>query len=521
MKAEPLSADVVAYGTSPAGVTAVVAAAQAGLRCCLIVPGHHVGGMPASGLSYSDLGDRRIIGGPGAGLYAAMRRHYGEAAGRYAGPEPHVAEAYFARLLEEHGITVVYDGWLDRRPGQAVVQGGRIVSLALEDGRTVRGKVFIDATPEGDLLAVAGVDYALGREDRAKYQERFAGRQPLWPRVVNDGLERWADKHNFPDGVSPYDASGDLLPLIRPTTPVPEGQGDGELMGLQYRVMLTCDPANRRLFDREPDGYDPGRYELARRLMRRLGPVAASYQFVGLRVNVPGQKADANSLGALSLNALHLSTRAYIEASNAERRAMATEIRRYSEDLFYFWTHDPAMGRRRRELAEFGLPADEFTDNGNWPYQLYVREGRRLVGERVLTESDLLRPAAVTDSVLMGSYNIDVREVQRLATTDAAGRPVVRNEGYLSVCLPAPYPVPYGCLVPRREQCQNLLVPVAISASHVAYSSYRMEVQFMMAGQAVGRAAALALRDGVAVQGIDRQELRALLAADGQILTLT
>ena len=507
--------EVVVHGATAAGVCAAVAAADAGAQVALLEPGRHVGGMTSGGLGYTDVGDVRVLGGMAARLRAAIGVHYGVPAGSYAGPEPHVAEAILLRWLEQAGVEV-HLGWT---LSAADVRDGRIRGLTSTGGETVRGGVFVDASYEGDLLALAGVPYAVGREDRSLHGERFAGRQELVP-----------GRHTVPAWISPFadDPSGEqeglLLAQVKPEPMVEVGAGDGGVMSYGYRVCLTTAP-DRVPFERRP-GYDPAYGELARRVFHRWaadGIVPAAGQLLGLEPNLPGGKADGNSLGPVSLSVLDGSAWAYPEAGPEQRAAIRRHHLEHTQDVLWFLSHDPAVPASvRRELSRWGLAADEFTDTGHLPHQLYVREARRMVGAHVLTEQDLREARPQADVVAMGSYHLDVREVQRVwRWVYEHPRPVgmVFTEGYLSVPVP-PYPIPYRSLVPRRMDCTNLLVPVCLSASQVAFSSVRMEVQYQMLGHAAGLAAALAVRTGSDVQAVDVDELQSSLRAAGQLLAL-
>ncbi|RLK25260.1 FAD dependent oxidoreductase [Micromonospora sp. M71_S20] len=508
-------AEVVVYAATSAGVCAAVAAADAGADVLLLEPGRHVGGMTSGGLGYTDVGDVRVLGGPAARFRREVAEHYGVPVGHYAGPEPRVAEAIFQRWLDNPRIRLVTDSAVR----SARLRDGRIVEVATGDGRTFAGGVFVDASYEGDLLALAGVPYAVGREDRASYGERWAGRQELLP-----------GRHTMPPFISPFrddpagHREGPVLPQLRTGPLAPVGTGDGGVMAYGYRVCLTTD-ADRVPFSRR-DGYDEAHWELGRRLFhhwRRQGFEPAAGALLGLEANLPNGKCDGNSLGPFSLNVLDGSAWEYPDADPARREELRLHHLHHTQDLLWFLANDPAVPASvRRELRRWGLPADEFPDTGHLPHQLYVREARRMLGEYVLTEHDLLGARPQHDVVALGSYHLDVREVQRTwRWVPEHPRPVamVFTEGYLSVPTP-PYPIPYRALVPRYADCLNLVVPVCVSASHVAFSSIRMEVQYQMLGHVAGLAATLALRDGRPVQSVDTRLLQRHLRDAGQVLGL-
>ncbi len=507
--------DVLVYGATSAGVCAAVAAAEAGARVQLIEPGRHVGGMTSGGLGYTDIGDLRVLGGMAARFRQEVADHYRVPVGRFAGPEPHVAEDIYLRWLDTAGVELVFGA-----PLASVELGDRrIVRVLAGGGDRYQAGVYIDASYEGDLLAAAGVPYAVGREDRSRYGERWAGRQ-----------ERRPGRHAMPAFISPFrdDSTGRhegaALPQLRQPPLAPVGAGDGGVMAYGYRVCLTT-AAHRIPFDR-PDDYDDDYWELGRRLFRhwsRHGVEPDPRQLIGLEPNLPHGKCDGNSLGPFSLNVLDGSAWQYPQADADQRRELRGHHLRHTRGFLHFLSRDPVVPSAvRTELQRWGLPTDDFQDTDHLPHQLYVREARRMLGEYVLTEHDLIAAKPHQDVVAMGSYHLDIREVQRTwdwVPEHPLPLAMVLTEGYLSVPVP-PYAIPYRALVPRRDDCQNLLAPVCVSASHVAFSSIRMEVQYSMLGHAAGLAAVLALRDGRAVQSLDVPALQVRLRAGGQVLTL-
>jgi hypothetical protein len=445
--------DVAVFRATAAGVAAAVAARDAGASVALAEPTTHIGGMVSGGLSWTDVGDERALGGFAPRFYDAATYF----------PEPHVAESILRGMLD--GVDVV-----DDLPEAAV---------------------YVDASYEGDLLAGRGIPFAVGRESRSLYGERWAGTQPAYR----------PSKHNFDAVLSPFDDEGSLLPHVQEATPDDLGEGDGALMAFQFRVCLTDrDPIP---FE-EPDGYDPAEFTLLDRY-RAARPEAPLMGLV--RDLLPNGKCDVNSIGPFSLNVLDGSNRGYLDG---DREAVRAHHLEYTKRFLF---HVAPAG--------WGLCADEFEDTGGWPHQLYVREGRRMLGDYVLTEHDLVESRPHRDVVALGSYNIDIREVARTwrLLPEYTPTPAVFNEGYLSVPVP-PYPVPYRCLTPRSEDATDLLAPVALSASHVAFSSLRMEPTWMMLGHAAGAAAAQAARRGVAVQDVDVPLLQQSLREQGQVLAL-
>ncbi|NDL60509.1 FAD-dependent oxidoreductase [Phytoactinopolyspora mesophila] len=509
--------DVVVYGATSGGVCAAVAAAEAGASVLLLEPGRHVGGMTSGGLGYTDVGDVRVVQGMAGRLRRAIAEHYGVAVGHYAGPEPHVAESIYLHWLEASGVEV----WFGSVLGGVRCADGRITEVELLGGRQVAGGVFVDASYEGDLMAGAGVSYAVGRESRALYAEIHAGRQELVP-----------GRHTVPAWISPFagDAEGfeggPIVPQIHDRELDDVGEGDGGVMSYGYRVCLT--QAADRIPFTPSESYDDAYWELGRRIFDRWdkdGLEVRAGQLLGLEQNLPNGKCDGNSIGPFSLSVLDGSAWEYPEADPAGRERIRLHHVNHARDFLYFLANDLAVPAGvRDEISRWGLPADEFTDTDHLPDQLYVREARRMLGEYILTEHDLLgvAPRRQHDTVAMGSYHIDVREVQRVwRWVHEHPRPIgmVFTEGYLSVPV-RPYSIPYRSLVPRYSECINLIVPVCLSASHVAFSSVRMEVQYQMLGHAAGLAAVEASRSGRPVQSIDVSRLQNTLRDQGQALAI-
>lgn len=504
------TADVVVYGATSAGVCAAVAAARNGARTVLVEPGRHVGGMTSGGLGYTDVGDVRVLGGMAREFREAVATHYGVAPGRYAGPEPHVAEQILLGWLEQAGVDVRFGDRLD----SVDVVASRIDTIVFASGARIRPAVAIDASYEGDLIAASGVETAIGREDRRVHGERFAGRQEIKP-----------GRHSMPWGVSPFRDDGQgmtpgpLLPQVRDAPLAEVGQGDGGVMSFGYRVCLTT--ADDRIPFERPDDYDDEYWELGRRYFSTLVSDEPAGRFLGLEQNLPGGKCDGNSLGPFSLSVLDGAAWEYPAADSARRRELRRHHERHTRGFLWFLRSDASVPVRvREELARWGWPADEFVDTQHLPHQLYVREARRMQSQLVLTEHDLLAGRRFPDTIALGSYHLDIREVQRSwqwswEHPDPVAHVV--SEGYLSVAVPA-YGIPFRALLPRREQCANLIAAVCVSASHVAFSSLRMEPQYQMLGHAAGVAAALAVGAERDVHDLDVAALQSRLVAEGAVL---
>jgi len=514
--------DIVIYGGTSSAVAAAVQARRMGKSVIIVCPERHLGGLTAGGLGWTDSGDKSVVGGVGREFYQRVKRHYDrpeawkwqrpEEYSRYRPQddaiwvfEPHVAERTFEEWIREERVPVDRDRWLDRAGNGVKKDGPRIVSITMRSGETYRGRIFIDATYEGDLMAAAGVTYHVGRESNAKYGETLNGVQKANAR-----------SHQFTSKIDPYVRPGDpksgLLPRVDDGDPGEDGQGDRRVQAYTYRVCLTRVPENRVPFPR-PEGYDPFQYEL---LLRDLK--AGSRHVFGKFDPAPNAKTDTNNHGSFSTDNIGMNYD-YPEASYERRREILAEHELYQKGYFYFLSTDPRVPADVRDrMSRWGLARDEFLDNGHWPHQIYVREARRMVSDFVMTELHLRRLQPTPKPVGMGSYNMDSHHTQRYVARDPDGRAYVRNEGDIQVDPGGPYPISYEAIIPRKDQCANLLVPVCLSSSHIAYGSIRMEPVFMILGQAAATAAAIAIDDGAPVQEVDYERLRRRLLADKAVL---
>lgn len=503
-RAETVVSDVVVYGATAAGVIAAVSAAREGAKVTLVEPGRHLGGMVTSGLGWTDFGDKACIGGMSLGMFQRMGKKYGtDIAWTF---EPQVAESVFNELARETALDIRF-GTRIKEKGGVAKDGDRIVRIAVENGDLYEAKVFLDATYEGDLMAQAGVSYTWGREGVSQYGESLAGVRPR------------TSAHQFPEGLSPKGKDGKLFPEILPTERGAVGSADKKVQAYNYRLCMTDDPAGKTAWVK-PAGYDAARYALLAHYVDSLtilgGGKAPILDRLCKLSRVRGKKTDTNNNGGFSTDFIGHSWD-YPEATYARRAEIWREHKEYIQGFFWFLSQDPSVQPAvREETSKWGLAKDEFTDNGNWPYQLYVREARRMVGEYVMVQTDIQTDVTKTEGVGMGSYKSDSHHVQRIVNAQGA----VENEGDMQVTT-KPYEIPYRILVPKRAEAANLLVPVCFSASHVAYSTLRMEPQYMILGQAAGIAAAMALKAGKAVQEIDVQALRARLKALKAVLGTT
>ncbi|HWC96220.1 MAG TPA: FAD-dependent oxidoreductase [Candidatus Sulfopaludibacter sp.] len=496
--------DVVVYGGTAGGVIASVSAAREGLHTALIEPGRHLGGMVSGGLGWTDYGKKEVIGGYALEFYLRVGRHY--QLGRYGQDigwlhEPHVAEDILRQMAREAGVEVFEQSRLKEKGGVRKA-GTQVQEISMENGDTFRAKVFIDSSYEGDLMAQSGITYTYGREGRAQYDESLAGvrdRTPL---------------HQFSVDLSPLDAAGKLLPEISSRQLPPAGTADKAVQAYNYRMCFTDVPENRVAFA-APPGYNPQRYALFARLMQARmktegkPPILNSVMKVD---RIPNGKTDVNNNGPFSTDYLGGSWD-YPDATYARRAEIWQQHKLYQQGFFYFVANDAQVPEAlRQEMNRWGLCKDEFTDTDHWPNQLYIRESRRMVGEYVMVQKDLQTELTKPDAIGMGSYNSDSHNVERIV--DAGG--FVRNEGDMQVAV-KPYQIPFRIMLPKRSEATNVLVPVAFSASHVAYSSVRMEPQYMILGQAAGVAAKMAIAASSSVQSIAPETLVERLKAQGAI----
>jgi hypothetical protein len=511
--------DLVVYGGTSGGISAAVQAGRLGKSVVLIEPGKHLGGMTAGGLGATDIGNKAAIGGLSREFYQRIKKHYDndaawtwEKRAGFKGTghsatedtawtfEPHIAAQVYQDLLREHKVPVVLGQRLDLANG-VKKDGKRIVSITMESGEAYRGRMFVDATYEGDLMAKAGVSYHVGREANRTYGETLNGVQ-----VKN------ATKHQFVKNVDPYvkpgDPSSGLLPRVHPGPPGVDGAGDDRVQTYNFRLCSTDRPQNRRPWPK-PAHYDERQYEL---LLRNFE--AGDDRLPWNPVLMPNRKTDSNNNYAFSTDDIGTNY-AYPDGDYAAREKVWQEHVDYTQGLMWTLANHPRVPEQvRRHFQTWGLAKDEFTDNDNWPWQLYVREARRLVGEYVMTEANCRGQRVAEDPVGLAAYTMDSHNVQRYVTREG----FVRNEGDVQVGGFSPYPIPYRAIVPKSAECTNLLVPVCLSASHIAYGSIRMEPVFMVLGQSAATAAALALDENTDVQRVDYQRLRERLRRDNQVL---
>ena len=524
--------DVVVYGGTAAGVAAAVQARRMGRSVVLLEPGQRLGGLTSGGLGNTDIGNKGAVGGIARSFYEAVAAHYArpeawvhekreeyeklgignqghgrpDPLARKIGRatmwvfEPKVAEQILKAMLDQAGVTVRLGQRLSLAKGGVAKKGASITSIRMESRETYAGGVFIDATYEGDLMAKAGVSYHVGREANAVYGETLNGVQ-----TAN------AKSHQFTARVDPYMVPGHpgtgLLPGLHGGPAGEEGSGDRRVQAYNFRLTLT-DASTNRLPIPRPEGYDSRRYELLRRYVD-----AGVFDALGLVSPMPNRKTDVNNNGAVSSD--HIGANyLWADGDYATRERIFRDHISYVQGLWYCLQNDPRLPAAVREQARrWGLCKDEFEKTGNWPPQLYVREARRMTGELVMTEHHCRWTNKVEDSIGLAAYGMDSHNVQRYVADGVA-----RNEGDVQVPVPGPYPVSYRAITPRRAEAANLLVPVALSASHIAYGSIRMEPVFMVLAQSAATAASLAIDGNGVVQDVPYDELRAKLLEDGQVL---
>lgn len=489
--------DICIYGGTSAGVIAAYKASKEGKTVLLIEPGRYLGGLSSGGLGATDIGKEEAVSGLSLDFYRRLGKKYG-LEGIAWHFEPKVATEVFNDYIAEANVEV----WHDYSVIGADKEGTRLTRIRLKDyehgkpERTVAAKVFLDCSYEGDLLAVAGVSFTIGREPNSQYGETYNGVQ------IEDG-------NQLPKGIDPYIIPGDstsgLLWGINPAPIAPIGSGDRKLQAYCYRLCMTTDTLNSLPITR-PEGYDSTRYEVLRRVIRQrdeMGWTQRIFQLYLRIIDMPNQKTDINNKGGFSSDMIGMNWD-YPEADYFRRKQIAKEHEMYQRGLLYFLATDPAVPQHVQEqMRAYRWPKDEFVDNNHFPHQLYIREARRLIGDFVMTEHHCMSRESVTDGIAKGSYQMDSHNCDRHVING-----MVVNEGDVQVKVPQPYDISYRALLPRRTECTNLIVPVCLSASHIAYGTIRMEPVFMMMGEAAALAASWAIDRNLPVQDLSGEELK-------------
>ena len=520
-ESEPESYDVVIYGGTSAGIVAGIQAKKMGKSVVVIEPTDREGGLTTGGLGQTDIGNKMVIGGLSREFYERIAKHYAKDSSwkwqkrveyKDGGQtrteqgedtmwtfEPSAALEVYRNWISESGLELLHNECLNRETG-VTKAGARIVKIAMESGREFAGKMFIDASYEGDLLAAAGVSYTVGREANCLYRETLNGVQT-----------QQAKHHNFVDGVDPYRVKGDpssgLLPFLDPNGPGKEGAADHRVQAYCFRMCLTDHPENRIPFHK-PEGYDETWFEL---LLRNYE--AGEDQVPWINSAMPNRKTDTNNRHGFSTDFIGQNY-AYPDASYAKREKIVARHKLYQQGLMWTLAYHPRMPEKiRKEVSRWGMCKDEFTKGQGWQGQLYIREARRMISDVVMTQNHCQKHEIVEDSIGMGAYNMDSHNVQRYVTKEG----FAKNEGDVQVSVP-PYPISYRSIVPHQAEAENLLVPVCLSASHIAFGSIRMEPVFMVLGQSAATAASFAIDDKVAVQELAYSKLQKRLKKDGQVL---
>ena len=504
MAMQEIATDVCVYGGTSGGVIAAVQAARMGKPVALVVVNNHLGGMTSGGLGQTDIGSfgDSYIQGVAREFYTRVGQKY--ATGAKFTFEPHVAETVFNEMVAQAAVTVYTNQYLL----SVVRQGPQLVALTMNNGNIFRAGMFIDASYEGDLMAKAGISCMIGREATSQYGESLNG-----IRAPNSGGHQFGSLNVNPYVVTNNPASG-LLPLIQGGSPGTAGSADQRVQAYNFRMCLTTAAANQLPLT-APTNYAASQYELLGRYIQALvaqGTTPSLGTFMNIS-GMPNSKTDINNNGPVSTDFIGQNY-TYTEADYATRAQIWQAHKNYLQGLLYFLATDPRVPSGvQSQMQSYGFCKDEFADNGGWPYQLYVREARRMVSDYVMTQSNCLGQAVAPDSIGLAAYTMDSHNCQRVVVNGYA-----QNEGDTEVGVTAPYPVSYRAIVPKAAECANLLVPCCLSASHIGFGSIRMEPVFMILGQSAGTAASLAIDDGVMVQQVNVAKLQAQLTADSQLL---
>lgn len=493
--------DICVYGGTSSGIIAAYTAAQMGKKVIVIESSKHWGGLTTGGLGYTDIGNKQVVTGLSKQFYRKLGKHYGSLEQWVF--EPSVAKQILMDYLKHPNISILENTRLvsvDKR-------GGRIKKLDFVsyNGRplAISAKYFIDCTYEGDLMAKAGVSYVVGREANQVYNEKYNGVQLM-------------QNHQFADGIDPYKIKGDstsgLLWGISSNRLASTGSGDTLVQAYNYRICLTSEEKNKIPITR-PANYDSTRYELLLRIMESQ-PEKQSLNHYFIWSKMPNHKTDVNNRGGFSTDMIGENYN-YPEADYKVRKKIIQAHTDYTKGLLYFVGHDSRVSDRlRKEMLKWGYPKDEFVENDHWTPQLYVREARRMVGEYVATQADCEGKTVVNDGIGTAAYTMDSHNCQRIVVRKN-GMSMVKNEGNVEIKAGGPYPISYRSLLPKRIQATNLLVPVCLSASHIAYGSIRMEPVFMVLGQVSAIASCLALDDGKRdVQDVNYDKINQIMTND-------
>ncbi|MBN1987360.1 MAG: FAD-dependent oxidoreductase [Prolixibacteraceae bacterium] len=537
--------DIVIYGGTSAGISAAIQASRMGKSVVLIEPGNRIGGLTTGGLGQTDIGNKQAIGGISREFYQNIKKYYDDPANwkwqtkeeyRDGGQtrtsvgedamwtfEPSAALKVYQQMMDAENINLVYEERLNRKTG-VIKNGTRITEIRMESGKAFKGKMFIDASYEGDLMAVAGVSYTVGRESNQQYGETLNGVQANDYNITLRGtVSKNSAHHNFIDGVDPYiikgDASSGLLPFIVEGGPGIDGSGDKGIQAYCFRMTLTDHPENRIPF-KKPANYNELEYELLfRNYEAAKGPIEEMYSYGDplvpwINSKMPNRKTDTNNQKGFSTDFIGQNWD-YPEASYEEREKIAERHREYQQGLMWTLAYHPRIPQKVRDaVSKWGTCKDEYDREDGWQQQLYVREARRMISDYVMTQKNCEGFEVADDPVGLAAYGMDSHQVQRYV--DANG--FVQNEGNVEAHVSAPYPISFRSMVPKAKECSNLLVPVCVSATHIAFGSIRMEPVFMVLGQSAATAACMAIDEQIEIQQLDYSTLKEKLVYDKQIL---
>ena len=524
-EAKTLSCDVAVYGGTPAGVATAIQAAKMGKKVLFFSFDNHVGGLTSGGLTATDVGNKKSIGGLAKEFYKRI--------GKVRNFSPSAAEKLYLKMLKEAGVEVL----LRRCLVSVEREGTRIVSATMDTGETVQAKIFVDTTYEGDLFAAAGVSYHVGREPSATYGESVGGQ---WQTLSYQDVYQFCRLPISPY-VVPDDPESGLLPEISSDPAGKPGEGDFRVQAYNFRMYLSNKPG--KISFPKPNGYDPERYALLARFLNFDPRLRWTLNYTVTPMTdgpIQMRNGDSNNAGSFSTDYIGGNHRwpdgTYEPINFAKlppaRRGLPVpllELYELREDIFqehvnyqlgllYFLANDPQVPEAlQKRVNKFGLDPKEFVKTGHWPHQLYVREGRRMLSDYVMTQANCESKRTAEDSIGLASYPMDSHSCQRVVVQEK-GVTTVRNEGNTGYKCPKPYPIAYRSIVPKKEECTNLLVPLCLSASHIGYGSIRMEPVFMIMGQSAGTAASMAIDAQQAVQDVDYDKLKERLLADGQRL---
>lgn len=542
----PTGYDIVIYGGTSAGIAAAIQASRMGKKVLIIEPGERLGGLTTGGLGQTDIGNKQAIGGIAREFYQRVKQYYDKTENwHWQDPASYFAAGYRSTngnedamwtfepsaavkiyqdmLAGEKNITVAFRQRLNRSNGVKRF-GLRIESIQMETGEVYFGKMFIDATYEGDLMASSGVKYTVGRESASQYGESLNGVQANKTSfTLRKTVSMNGRYHNFVEGVDPYIKKGDptsgFLPGINSERPMPDGSGDNKIQAYCFRMTLTDHPDNRIPFTK-PKDYEEIEYELLfRNYEAAAGPIEQMYDYGDplipwINSPMPNRKTDTNNQKGFSTDYIGQNYN-YPEASYLERDLIHQKHRRYQQGLMWTLAYHPRIPKQVRDIvSKWGMCKDEFEGEDGWTGQLYIREARRMISDHVMNQKHCEKLEVVEDAVGLGAYGMDSHHVQRFV--DANG--FVKNEGNVEARVPSPFPVSYRSIIPKRDEIQNLFVPVCLSASHIAFGSIRMEPVFMILGQSSAIAATLSIDKNIAVQDLDHRDLRPLLIKFGQRL---